>query len=115
MYYTYVIQSQEDSNLYIGFTEDLKKRFAQHNHGEVESTKNRRPFILVYYEACLEKHDALKREKYFKTGFGRRFLNNRIEGFYTQACDGGRGREKQKVTVKKVKGGLMIKDYYSKK
>ena len=56
----------------------LKKRFDEHNKGLVTATKGRRPFILVYYEACLIEEKAIKREKYFKTGFGRRFLKERI-------------------------------------
>lgn len=115
MYYTYVIQSHKDKKLYVGYSQDLKIRFAQHNRGEVTATKNRRPFTLIYYEACTNKYDAIKREKYFKTGFGRRFLNNRLENFYSQARDGGQGREKQRVVVKRIKGGLTIKDYRSKK
>ena len=78
MYYTYVLKSNKDDYLYIGFTIDLKKRFFEHKEGRVESTKNRRPLELIYYEACLDKLKAIKREKYFKTGFGRRFLKNRI-------------------------------------
>ena len=78
MYYTYVLKSAKDQKLYIGFTEDLKRRFDEHNNGSVESTRKRRPFAIVYYEACLEKEKALQREKYFKTGFGRRYLTSRI-------------------------------------
>lgn len=78
MYYTYVLKSNKDEKLYIGFTGDLKKRFAEHNQGLVESTASRRPFVLVYYEACLSKEKAIAREKYFKSGFGRRYLGNRI-------------------------------------
>ncbi|OGG24644.1 excinuclease ABC subunit C [Candidatus Gottesmanbacteria bacterium RIFCSPLOWO2_01_FULL_43_11b] len=78
MYYTYVLKSIEDNKFYIGFTDNLKKRFREHQRGEVESTRTRRPFILIYYEACLDKGQAIKREKYFKTGFGRRFLKSRI-------------------------------------
>ncbi len=78
MFYTYVLKSEKDGKLYIGFTEDLESRIAKHSLGQVEATKNRRPLELVYYEACLNKHKALKREAYFKTGFGRRFLKNRI-------------------------------------
>jgi predicted GIY-YIG superfamily endonuclease len=44
----------------------------------VDATKYRRPLTLRYYEACLSKEKAIAREKYFKTGFGRRFLNSRI-------------------------------------
>ena len=46
---------------YIGFTKDLKLRFEDHNSGRVESTKDRRPFSLIYYEACLDQDDATRR------------------------------------------------------
>lgn len=78
MYFTYVLLSEKDSKHYVGFTNDLVKRIREHNQGIVESTKDRRPLKLVYYEACLSKEKAIKREKYFKTGFGRRFLKDRI-------------------------------------
>ncbi|MBU1102762.1 GIY-YIG nuclease family protein [Patescibacteria group bacterium] len=78
MFYTYVLKSELDNKLYIGFTEDIKKRLLEHENGNVASTKNRRPVALVYYEAGKDKNKAIKREKYFKTGFGRRFLKERI-------------------------------------
>lgn len=78
MFYTYVLRSLKDGNLYIGFTEDLKRRVLDHNKGLVDSTKLRIPLELIYYEACLSKEKALRREKYFKTGFGRNFLKNRL-------------------------------------
>jgi len=78
MYFTYALLSQKDRSLYIGFTDDLKLRLEKHKNGLVVATKHRRPLKLVYYEACLNKDKAIKREKYFKTGFGRRFLKNRI-------------------------------------
>jgi len=73
--------SEKDKELYVGFTKDLKKRFDEHEKGLVASTDHRRPLKLVYYEACLNENDAIAREKYFKTGFGRRFLRNRIENY----------------------------------
>ena len=78
MFYTYVLKSKKDGKLYVGFTDDLKRRFNEHNYGLAKSTKDRRPFELVYYEACNDRDKALKREKYFKTGFGRRFLKDRM-------------------------------------
>lgn len=78
MYYTYILKSKKDGLLYIGFTKNLKKRFSNHNKGLITATKARKPLELVYYEACLSKEKAIKREKYFKTGFGRRFLKSRI-------------------------------------
>jgi putative endonuclease len=81
MFFTYVLKSERDNKFYTGFTDDLEKRIEEHNKGAVASTANRRPLKLIYYEACLNEKDALKREKYFKTGFGRRFLKNRLESY----------------------------------
>lgn len=78
MFYTYVLRSKVDSKYYIGFCRDLRKRFVEHNQGRVPSTKSRIPFDLVYYEAGLSEEKAIRREKYFKTGFGRGFLKKRI-------------------------------------
>ena len=66
MYYTYVLQSKNDKKFYVGFTEDIKLRFEQHNKGYVGSTKNRMPLELIYYEACFIREDAIRREKIFK-------------------------------------------------
>ena len=77
-YYTYVLQSLVDDDLYIGSTSDLKKRVDEHNKGRVESTADRRPLKLVYYEACLSKELSFAREKQLKTGFGRKYLKSRI-------------------------------------
>ena len=81
MFYTYVLLSENDKKFYVGFTEDLKKRLDEHMRGSVSSTAHRRPLRLIYYEACLNSNDAIKREKYLKSGFGRRFLTNRIETY----------------------------------
>jgi len=83
MYYTYVLQSEKDDNFYVGFTKDLKQRFEQHENGRVDSTKDRRPLKLVYFEACLERADATSREKYFKTYRGRMFLKRRLKSYFT--------------------------------
>ncbi|MBI2029799.1 GIY-YIG nuclease family protein [Candidatus Gottesmanbacteria bacterium] len=77
-YYTYVLRSKIDQKLYIGFTHDLKSRLIKHNKGLILSTKYRKPLKLIYFEGCLSEEKAIKREKYFKTGFGRRFLKSRI-------------------------------------
>ena len=77
MFYTYVLKSEKDKKLYVGFSLDLKKRVIEHNKGIVDATKNRRPLKLIYYEACNNRDKAIEREKYFKTGFGRRFLKMR--------------------------------------
>ena len=83
MYYTYALQSMKDMGFYIGFTKDLKLRFEDHNSGRVESTKDRRPFSLIYYEACLDQDDATRREKYLKSYHGRMFLKKRLKSYLT--------------------------------
>ena len=83
MYYTYVLQSERDGGFYIGFTKNLKLRFEEHINGHVDSTKNRRPLKLIYYEACVKQEDAIRREKYLKTYNGRRFIHKRIKSYLT--------------------------------
>jgi len=83
MFYVYVLRSIKDCNLYTGFTKNLKIRYKQHNKGLVESTKKRVPLKLIYYEACLNHEDALRREKYLKTTYGKRYLKNRLRNYFT--------------------------------
>jgi len=82
-YYIYVLKSGKDKNFYVGYTNDLKSRFEQHCKGKVSSTKDRRPLELIYSEACLDKHDAMHREKYLKTHYGKQFLHNRLKSYLT--------------------------------
>jgi len=83
MYYTYVLQSMKDMDFYVGLTKDLKLRFENHRKGLVESTKDRRPLRLIYYEACLSRDDARQRERYLKTYHGRMFLGRRLKSYLT--------------------------------
>jgi putative endonuclease len=83
VYYTYVLQSKKEGDFYIGFTKNLKLRFEQHNKGLIESTKDRKPFELIYYEGCLDKEDAVKRERYQKSYNGKRFLKSRLKSYLT--------------------------------
>jgi len=78
MYYTYVLKSQKDQKLYIGYTTDLKSRYLQHQRGEVKSTKYRRPLDLIFYEAFKNRKDATRREKYFKTEKGKSSLKQMV-------------------------------------
>jgi putative endonuclease len=84
MFYTYVLLSKKDSKLYIGWTNDLRARTKEHNEGKVPATRNRRPLIPIYYEASLNKEDAIRREKSLKTGFGRAFLKRRLGNFFKE-------------------------------
>jgi putative endonuclease len=81
MHYVYVFKSTKDGKFYTGCSEDLRKRFREHNDSKVISTKGRGPFELIYYEASLDRTDAFAREKYLKTGMGKRYLKNRLKRF----------------------------------
>ena len=78
MFYVYLLYSQKDKGFYIGYTTNVKKRVERHNNGEVSSTKHRRPFKLIYYEAYIDESDAKGREVFLKSGAGRRFLKKQL-------------------------------------
>ena len=61
-YYVYIIKSKKNGELYTGITNNLRKRFWQHNNGKSVYTKGRGPWKLIYYEASLNKEDAESRE-----------------------------------------------------
>ena len=66
MYYVYVLKSLENKDLYIGISDNLRKRFKDHNKGKVWLTKGYRPWELIYYEAYKSKRDITRREKQLK-------------------------------------------------
>jgi putative endonuclease len=79
MFYLYVLKSINHDELYIGSTNDLKKRLLEHNKGKSTSTKNKRPYELIYYEAYKAESDARRRESMLKfRGQARRQLLLRI-------------------------------------
>jgi len=86
MYFTYVLLSEKDGKHYTGYTKDLKLRFDQHQNGEVTSTRHRRPLKLIYYEACINQYDAIRREKYLKTHYGKLYLGNRLRNWNEDIC-----------------------------
>ena len=77
MHYVYVLRNTA-GKLYTGCTEDLRRRFAEHNNRKVISTKAFAPWKLVYYEVCESKKDALLRERYLKSAWGKRYLKGRL-------------------------------------
>ena len=81
MFYVYVLQSDLDGLFYTGVTSDLKARLEEHKKGHVRSTMNRLPVRLIYYEASLSQADAYRREKYLKSGPGKRYIKNRIKAY----------------------------------
>ena len=83
MWYVYALQSLKNKKIYIGVTEDLRQRFKEHNSGRGgKYTKDNRPFKLIFYEAYINKLDATKSEKFFKTGYGREVLKDKLENYF---------------------------------
>lgn len=78
MHYVYVLRSRKDRKLYVGHTNELRRRLLQHYEGLVPATRDRRPLELIYYEACQKEQDAIVREKALKTGYGRAYLKRRL-------------------------------------
>ena len=81
MFYVYVLRSLKDGGFYTGYSDDLKRRFAEHGNGDVISTRNRLPVKLVYCEASCNQQDALHREKYLKTAWGKRYIKTRLRNY----------------------------------
>ena len=79
MQYVYVLKSKKDKHFYVGRTNNLKQRLAQHDAGYVDSTKERRPLQFVYAEMSQDIRDADRREKYLKSAWGKRYLKNRLK------------------------------------
>ena len=80
MFYVYIIKSKRYNELYIGSTNNLKHRIIEHNKGNVESTKNKKPYKLIYYEAYEIESDSRRREKMLKLrGQARNQLKLRLK------------------------------------
>ena len=79
MFYVYILYSRKLNKFYIGYTKDLKSRFKKHNNGNVSYTSKGVPWILVYYQAFVEKLDAINEEKFLKTGKGREEVVKALE------------------------------------
>ena len=82
MYYTYILQSQKNKSLYIGYTANLKKRFKEHNDGKSAATKPFCPYKLICYEAFLDRKDAKSREEYLKSGWGLRSIKVMLKNYF---------------------------------
>lgn len=80
MFYVYILKSKKDNSIYIGYTNDLKRRFKEHNNKENVSTKLKAPFELIYYEAYKSSSDAKYREANLKKfAQGHKALKQRLK------------------------------------
>lgn len=94
-YYVYVLQSLANRNLYVGFTNDLRRRVKQHNDGVGKHTKKYLPWKLIHYEAYFNSEDARRREKYLKTSQGGRLLKRMLKEYFYQNSQ----NEGTKITI----------------
>jgi len=84
IWYVYLLSSKKTDRWYIGSTKDLRKRILSHNSSKNKSTKYGAPWKFIYCEINLNKKDARAREKYLKSGMGRRYLKNRLKFFFAK-------------------------------
>lgn len=68
-----------DDSFYIGQTDDLHRRFEDHEHGKVSWTAPRQPLVLIHWETFDTREEAVKREQDLKTGFGRQWLKTHYQ------------------------------------
>ncbi|MDD4901373.1 MAG: GIY-YIG nuclease family protein [Patescibacteria group bacterium] len=87
MYYVYLLHSKTLNIIYKGSCVNLKERVNNHNEGKVKSTKNGRPWVLVYYEAFLNKTDCLIEEKFLKSGKGKERIKYLLKNYFEQRRD----------------------------
>ena len=85
MFYVYVLRSETDFGFYIGFSNNLRLRLRQHKDRQSFATSHRGPWKLIYYEAYLSRDDALGRERYLKSGAGRRFLKAQLQHYLAES------------------------------
>ena len=88
MWYVYILQSKNDSWLYVGITNDLRRRLQLHNQGKIISTKSKKPFENIYYEAHTNKYDAARREKFLKTGWGKNWIRRTLDYYFSKKLGG---------------------------
>jgi len=84
IHYVYVLESDKNNSLYIGYTIDLKSRIKQHNKGMNFSTKSYLSWRLIFFEAYINEKDAIRREKYLKTSQGSRLLKRMLKDYFYQ-------------------------------
>ncbi len=80
-YYVYILKSLNKDFIYVDFTENLKRRFEEHNDGSGKSMKHYKPFELIHYEAYKNIKDAKRREMYLKTTKGKTTLKTMLKEF----------------------------------
>ena len=77
IHFVYVLRSLKDGRFYVGMTTDLDRRILEHNNGKTKSTKGYRPWELFFSEELETRDLARKREKYLKSGYGKKWIKEK--------------------------------------
>jgi putative endonuclease len=77
-YSVYVLSSLKVKKTYVGFTDNLDRRYKEHNSGKNYFTKRYVPWELVHFELFSSEAEAVKREKYLKTASGRKLVLKKL-------------------------------------
>jgi len=77
-YITYILLSRIASKTYVGHTNNLKRRISEHNSGKTVFSKRYKPWTIIYTEKFLDEQSSIKREKYFKSAAGRRWMKKNL-------------------------------------
>jgi putative endonuclease len=100
VFYVYVLHSVKDNGLYIGYSTDLRKRLTAHGSGDAFATSYRGPWKLIYYEAYIQEADALGREKYLKSGSGKKIPEKAVKALFFET----------RIAINRVGGSLYVGD-----
>jgi putative endonuclease len=77
LWYVYFLELS-NGDIYVGSTNDLRRRFSSHQQGRVASTCMYLPAILRAYVAVADEANARSLERYFKSGSGKAFARKRF-------------------------------------
>ncbi len=80
-FFVYILLSLKDNGLYVGQTGDIQDRLHEHNAGKVNSTKARRPFIVLHQESYPTRAEAMKREKFLKSLYSAKFKQKLVKEY----------------------------------
>jgi putative endonuclease len=78
MFHVYVLRSNKTGRRYVGSCENLANRLGRHNAGHSKATQHGIPWILTYSESFTDRVQAVRKERYYKTGRAREELDRLV-------------------------------------
>ena len=87
MYFVYVLQSISNLTRYVGQTDNVNKRLREHNSGKCRYSSGKRPWKLIYQEEYKSRSEAIKRERFLKSGQGRKYLDEVLKNKFGEVAE----------------------------